>query len=253
MDAIKSVAEYPDRSVYEIIIVNDGSTDEDTLKLLASLDKTSCRIFHQENFGPAAARNTGIRKAKADYILFLDSDNKIRPQFIDKSIETLARHPDVGIVYGNARFFGASAVPRFTNGPFDLKKILAGNYIDMCSVMRKKIWEELGGLDENPNLIGHEDWEFWIRAGVAGVGFYHIDEVLFDYRLVSNSLVRSATKPEKYQRMLDYVYQKHLSVLIHGYKGLYNQYTFYQNDMRRPFRTFVKSFCHKYLSKRRTA
>lgn len=247
MDAIRSVEQCPDKSLCEIVIVNDGSTDDETLKVLNSLEANNYKIIHQENKGPAAARNKGVQCSASDFILFLDSDNKIRNEYISRAIHIFHNHPGVDIVYGNPSFFGEGSIPRFNSGPFDLKRIMVGNYIDMCAIIRRSLWEELGGLDEHPDVIGHEDWEFWIRAGLSDAKFYYIDEILFDYRLVSDSLVKSAIRPDRYQKMVSYVYSKHLTGLLTCYRSLYNQYSFYQNDMMHPVRSFFKFFYRKYF------
>ena len=124
---------------YEIVIVNDGSTHPDMLKLLGELDTTDCLIIHQSNKGPGSARNTGIRHATGKYLLLLDSDNKVRRNFIDLGIWTL-EHYQTDILYGQPAFFGESEEPRFKAQPFNLQTLLKGNYIDTCSIMRRKVW-----------------------------------------------------------------------------------------------------------------
>src|SRR5437899_68511 len=81
MDAVHSVEECA-RTLYEIIIVNDGSTDPPTVQLLKDLEEKGYNIINQNNQGLAAARNNGIAAATANYILPLDADNKIRPEYI---------------------------------------------------------------------------------------------------------------------------------------------------------------------------
>jgi len=116
-------------------------------------------------------------------------------------------------VYGNAAFFGEPGQARFSEAPdFSLEKILLGNYIDACCVIRKSAWEAVGGMDEDRELIGHEDWELWIRMGTAGWEFYRLNQTLFDYRLRADSVITQATKPEKMERMLCYVYAKHIDL-----------------------------------------
>lgn len=219
-DALASIEAYPNKAIYEVIIINDGSTDEQTLTLLDKLQSDGYTVIHQENQGPAAARNTGVRGSKAEYILFLDSDNKIRNSLIDKGIEVLSKMKSVGVVYGNAYFFGDTTQNQFSSQVFDMGKILETNYIDMCSIVRRKVWEQLGGLDEERCLIGHEDWDFWVRAKVAGWDFYFIDEVLFEYRVVANSLVKQASIPENYIKMLYYFRSKHFKLYIKYFKSI---------------------------------
>jgi glycosyltransferase involved in cell wall biosynthesis len=186
-EAIESVLKSNERS-YEVIIVDDGSTDVSTLDMLIRLELEGYSILRQKNSGPAAARNAGARIARGEFLFFLDSDNKLRAGYIKKGAEIMTARPEVGVVHANANFFGSSVKPRFKPQEFDMDSILLRNYIDMCALVRKTTWEEVAGFDENPDLIGCEDWEFWIRVGQRGWKFEYIDEVLFDYRIRENSL-----------------------------------------------------------------
>ncbi|MEJ8756642.1 glycosyltransferase family A protein [Pontibacter sp. H259] len=255
-DAIESIKLCSNKNKYEVVIVNDGSTDLETLELLDKLAAEGYTVLHQENQGPAAARNTGVKYAKSKYIFFLDSDNKVRPDYIEKGIKILEDNPDTGIVYGNPSFFGDSLEARFCPYEFNLDKLLLENYIDMCSLIRKRVWEEVGGLDENHIIIGHEDWDFWIRAATAGWKFYYINETLYDYRIRNNSLVMGAVQNESHQQMLSYFYGKHYRLLIEVNRQLQRecdfmkgQIAFYEHDKAKPFRSFLKYSYNKFIKK----
>jgi len=211
LEAIASV-ESCQAKVYEILIINDGSTDPLTQKVLQALSDRGYPVLHQENQGFAIARNHGISLAKGRYILPLDSDNKIRPNYITKAIEILDTQPEVGVVYGNFEFFGGvtgiKKVPEF-----DINLILRGNYIDACAVFRKTVWEEAGGYDDKiPEQLGYEDWDFWLSVAEKGWHFYHIDQALFDYRLRSNSMVSGCNIPEKRWELFRYISTKHIGL-----------------------------------------
>ena len=248
-EALESIKTYPDESVYEVIIVNDGSNNNDTISLLKKLGKEGYLIINQENKGPAAARNAGVKIAKGDYILLLDSDNKVRKDYIYKGIQILNTHPEVSIVHGNSAFFGDTTDPRFYTGKFDMAKLLKGNYIDTCSVIRKTVWEQLNGQDENRLIIAHEDWDFWIRAGAAGYKFYYVDEILFDYRNRSNSLNRQFSDSYIFEPAINYLYCKHSPLIFEHYNNLYQQFYFYQQDQQHPIRSFFKFLYKKYIKK----
>jgi glycosyltransferase involved in cell wall biosynthesis len=222
-DALSSVESYRGTNNYEIIIVNDGSTDLQTIKLLEQLKKDKLKIIEQENKGPAAARNTGVKASTGEYILFLDSDNKIRGSYIDIGIELMNNNQDIGVVYGKPFFFGDTNVARFNSRDFCMSTLLLCNYIDMCSVVRKSMLIKLGGLDESQALIGHEDWELWIRAGAAGWKFRYVDKVLYEYRVRENSLVKQSLREDEHAKMLEYLYIKHLKIFLKNYKDLYNK------------------------------
>lgn len=247
-EAIESVEIHPDKSIYEIVIINDGTTDTYTLKILNELKKEGYTIIHQPNQGPASARNTGIRLAKGKYILLLDSDNRIRPAYIDKGIEIMNANEEVGVVYGNAHFFGDKEGISFKPRAFDMMSMLIQNYIDNCAVIRKLVWDELGGFDEDRVLIGHEDWDFWIRVGASRWKFFYIDEILFDYRLRKDSLINQAAQHEKASIMQAYIFKKYSTLYFDYYRKLYENNIFYLNDQKAPFRSFLKYFKNKFFS-----
>lgn len=246
-EAIASVEQYPQAEDYEIIIVDDGSTDDSTINLLKRLSHRYL-VIHQENKGPAAARNTAVKASKADYLLFLDSDNKIRPNYIKLGIELLNTQKELSILYGNPFFFGDVGKRLFVPKDFNLDMLVAGNYIDMCAVVRKTVWEKLNGFDEERILIGHEDWDFWIRAGAEGFKFQHIKETLFDYRVRNNSLMGDF-KDDKLKKTLRYLYLKHLDLFIESFQTYKTEYYFHQKDKKSPFRSFIKYTYYKYLKK----
>ena len=242
-EAIESIYASEGEFSYEIIVVNDGSTDKKTIDLLQHLGAENIKIYHQENKGPASARNSGIRQSDSNYILFLDSDNKIKPQFVPKCLALLNRDATIDIVYGMPEFFGdPSGINEFVAGKFDLDKMWHHNYIDMCSVVRSSLFESIGLLDESPILIGHEDWELWIRAGIANKKFYFINQPVFDYRLSSNSLLSTEAVKNKYEKMFSYVYGKNYSYFL-------RRMELDRHDRAKPFRTFIKHLYHKYFKK----
>jgi glycosyltransferase involved in cell wall biosynthesis len=249
-DALHSIEVYQNTPALQIIIVDDGSKDAETHRYLETLDHSCYKVIYQDNRGPAAARNTGVAVAESEFLLFLDSDNKIRPEYIDRGIEVLTAKPDVGVVYGNAEFFGKMLRPRFKSGPFDISTLLKGNYIDVCSMVRKKAFDDIGGFDESRILFGHEDWELWIRMFTKGWNFQYLNQTLFDYRVRENSLLMQKSEEDNLRGVLRYVYKKHIDLFITHYELLRYQYEFYNNDKNKPFRTFLKYFYHKYFKKK---
>lgn len=198
-EAIQSVERCEDRTLYEIIIINDGSTDALTIKLLRELEAEDYHILHQPNKGVAAARNNGIRAARGRYILPLDGDNRLHPEYIPEGIAVLDAQPQTAVVYGDAEYFG-DRKGRWVSGPFNLQKLLLQNYIDNCAIFRKSLWEELNGFDEDRALMGAEDWDFWVRTAVRGHRFHYIPKVLFDYRVVNTSLSRTNSSQRSAER-----------------------------------------------------
>jgi len=203
-EAIKSVEEYKGQD-YEIIIINDGSTDDFTNKRLKELRDDGYNVIFQDNQGLGKTRNNGIRIAKGKYILPLDADNMIKPEYISRAIDIFNADPGISIVYSDRHVFGDLNILNKV-GEFDLSTIYKGSYIDACAVYRKDVWNEIGGYDENMPTQGLEDWDFWLSAAEKGFRFFYIPEPLFYYRVLENSMCRLITKnPELKNSVFEYI------------------------------------------------
>lgn len=191
-ETIRSV-EAANRADIEIVVVDDGSTDPLTQETVAGLKGDNLTVIRQKNGGLAAARNAGFRAAKADYLLPVDADNRIHPAYIERGIAILDKDPAVGVVYGDAEYFGAKT-GRWTSGPFDLERLLEWNYIDACAVLRRQVWEQNGGYDGTMPRMGLEDWDMWLGAASRGWKFSYVPEILFDYRVLPDSMIARANQ-----------------------------------------------------------
>jgi len=169
----------------EIIIINDGSTDIETVRLLNHYQKPNVSVIHTANQGPSAARNVGIHQAKGQYILPVDADDRIAPTYLEKAVPILESQPEVGIVYAQAELFGAKT-GSFDLPPYQFPDILLGNMIFNSSLYRKADWEKAGGYNENM-VLGWEDYDFWLSILELGKEVFCIPEVLFLIRVVENS------------------------------------------------------------------
>lgn len=215
---------------WEAIIVNDGSPDnlENIALKFVNLDNRF-RYFKKKNGGLASARNHGILNASGKYILPLDSDNKIRQNFLSKAILTLDSNLNFGVFYTNSNFFGA--INRInTVGEFNLYKLLDENYIDACAIIRKSLFEDLGLYDEDMPYQGHEDWEFWIRvASNTNYKFYYCKEILYDYRVSNKSMIRSFSSQMK-QDNVDYIIKKYCRLYKNVYSELICKLDYFENN-----------------------
>lgn len=208
---------------WECIIVNDGSSDATEVIALNWVEKDQrFKYYAKQNEGLGKTRNYGIARSSGLYILPLDSDNQLTKDFIQEAMAVFEKNQDIGVVYGDAEYFGYKK-GEWKVEEYDLKKILAANYIDACAVFRKKLWVEVGGYDENMPHHGNEDWDFWIALGILKVKFHHLNKITFRYFVCENSMIKSFTA-KMYQSNNDYIYSKYGDQCQKYYAEVYKMY-----------------------------
>lgn len=179
---------------WEAIIVNDGSTDTTEQIALRWVEKDPRFIYYaKQNEGLGKTRNFAITKSEGTYILPLDSDNQLIHDFTNDAITVFERNKEIGVVYGDAEFFGLKK-GLWKVEKYDFEKMLTYNYIDACAIYKKTLWEQVGGYDENMPYQGLEDWELWLAFGILNVDFFHLQKITFKYFVAENSMIRSFTK-----------------------------------------------------------
>lgn len=186
----------------EIIIVDDGSTD-DTKQLIDAYYDVRVKYVYQENAGPARARNYGIKKAKGEYIQFLDSDDFLNPEKIARQMEVFSESPECDVVYCDFAFTTAGTNVGIENSPIANKDkygtekvfeaLLDGNFIVIHSPLtRTEVIRSCGAFDES--LSSDEDYDLWLKIAAKGHRFCFVPEVLAFYRKRSNSVSTNLLK-----------------------------------------------------------
>jgi glycosyltransferase involved in cell wall biosynthesis len=193
--------------------------------LLNKLRDSGYKVISQKNKGQSGARNAGVSLAKGKYILPVDADNKIKPEYVSEGIKILDKYPEIGVVYSDAKFFGS--VNRIIKvSEFDLNIHLVKNNLDNCAMYRKSIWEQVEGYDEKMPYMGNEDWELWTCIAEKGWKFHKINKPLYYYRVREDSMLTQAKQniPDYTNIILDYMHKKHSSLFIEHYKILADYY-----------------------------
>jgi glycosyltransferase involved in cell wall biosynthesis len=173
---------------FETIIVDDGSTEEATLKKLASLEP-GIHVVLQRNRRLPGARNAGFGKARGEFVLPLDQDDRLAPSFLAETVTALRHAPrEVGFAFAHVRLDGDmdGVMPRHFN-QFDQ---LFLNRLPYCMLIRRSAWQAAGGYDEAMR-DGTEDWEFNIRLMQAGFRGVEIAKPLFIYRVSGDGMLMS--------------------------------------------------------------
>lgn len=243
MEAIDSVI-HNIKGDFEVILINDGSTEHSTLEVLKALNDPRVTIIHQTNKGLASARNIGVQHCKGEILFFLDSDNTILPCYASRAVEIFNSHSEISVVYGNPLFFGeVDSVKRFSTHSYNFDLLLKGNYIDACAFVRKKDFLEVGGFSVHSDLQGWDDWELWIKLSIAGKKFHYLNFDCFGYRVRSNSMIGKSTHEQK-KAMLEYIGSKY-GYIFHS---KYRQYLrIVENIHKNPFRNFFRIMYYKYI------
>ena len=174
----------------EIIVVDDGSTDDSRAVAGAFGDRIRC--IYQQNAGLSAARNTGIRAAQGEYIALLDADDLVEPAYVERLLAALAEAPQAAGAYCGFRFVDQDNRPlnrveqRITAPGALYSALLNGNYwVPESLLARRSCYQAMGEFDST--LRACEDWDVWLRFSrhYALVG---IDDVLVRYRVVTGSM-----------------------------------------------------------------
>jgi glycosyltransferase involved in cell wall biosynthesis len=218
-EAVRSVTD-TGRDDIELVVVDDGSTDERTRKEMDALCAQGVKVIRQKNRGLGAARNAGAAASLGQYLFPLDADDRMRSVWIDRAIGVLESDPRVGIVYGDAQCFG-TRTEQWKTGPFEPNRLLYTNFIHASALYRRSVWEQNGGYDETMPVQGMEDWDFWVGAFERGWRFHYLAEIFFDYRRAERSMLTRAA--EAHDQLQEFVARKHSSLYRQAWLSVLNE------------------------------
>ena len=218
--AISSVMAQTDPD-FELIVVDDGSTD-DTRQVVGAFRDPRLRYHYQANSGlPASARNAGIRLARGKYVAFLDSDDEWYPEKIRKTISILEATPGLGLVCHNEHIVQDGSVIDVNRcGPF-VRDMYRKLLLDGCAlstsatVVRKDLLDRVGGFDERPGFFCVEDYDLWLRLARIGVEMRFVPDILGRYRIhaENSSLGSGPGSIERFHANLRAVLSEHFATL----------------------------------------
>jgi glycosyltransferase involved in cell wall biosynthesis len=183
-EAIESVLAqtYPH---FEVIVVDDGSTDN-TSEVAGRYPEKKVRLIRQDNRGLSRARNRGLSESEGEYVVFLDSDDRLLPGALEVGLEHLHSHPECAFVSGHYRYIAADGsalpppAPPYVGGDHYLK-LLRRNYIGMHAavIYRREVFESVGGF--RGSVDAAEDYDLYLRIARKFPICCH-DEVVAEYR-----------------------------------------------------------------------
>jgi hypothetical protein len=208
VEAIASVEESIVDNV-ELTIVNDGSTDSETLRVIESLSQLNYEVIHTDGVGLSQARNLAAERSQTCAVLPLDADNRLRPALLNEI--TKLENNTVDIIHGPWKKFGLNS-DVVSPPDMTMDNLVWGNSIDACALIRRELLQQLGGWD--PQLPFWEDWDLWLGAVQARARTVKIDEVAIEYLVRPHSLSGNVHEDKKLnEHVVAHITQKHLPLL----------------------------------------
>jgi len=234
---------------FEIIIVDDGSTDPYTKEVLAHLKNSGYKVKYQPNSGPGSARNLAIGIANGRYILTLDADDLIDYTYIEKAVFIMEKNEKIGMVYSYTQLFGDNNF-LWKMKDYDYARLLYENIIPNTAIFRKKVWEDVNHYDVN--LAGYEDWDFWIRVGSKGWLGYCINEPLIYYR--KTGISRSVFALKQHKKIVKKIRDKNHKLYIQHKKRRwisfdFNEIYYKSINVYRQIQPLIPNQLHQWLKK----
>lgn len=242
---------------YEIIIVNDGSTDNSENVVLGFND-SKIRYFKTENKGVSQARNFGIEKAEGTLIAFLDADDYWFPYHLEDLLSLYQKYPEAGLFATNYEFYYSEKrieKPYFLDIPSDFEHGIVRDFFKSSYVYRlawtsavavpKSVAENSGGFDENITLGAGEDTDFWVRTALKYKTAFH-NRISARYRMDGeNRISHSDTLKRKFAKLDKFKEEEKTNFWLKKFLDLYRsefalkfrlagdkeQFLFYKNGL----------------------
>jgi len=180
-ECLQSIVDNKDHGLeYEIIVVDDCSTDDSFSVANGLQEKFTFRLYkNKKNSKPAATRNFAISKSTGTFIICLDSDDKIPTNYISETHKHILKQ-NVDVIYADSQCFGAN-MKRYNWPRFSLERMQHTPFVNCSSLFKRNLWETIGGFKEDM-IYGWEDYEFWLNASKNGFKFCKCDTTELFYR-----------------------------------------------------------------------
>jgi glycosyltransferase involved in cell wall biosynthesis len=166
---------------FEIVVVDDGSTDPETRARLDGYARPRTRVLRRPHEGVAAARNAGIAASTGPYLCTLDADDTFEPTFLEKTVRVLDADPAIAFASTWLRAFGSEQW-EWKPERCDLVSLLLEDTVLTASLVRRAAVEAVGGYDTRMPAQGDDDWDLWLTLVEGGCAGHIVREPLYNYR-----------------------------------------------------------------------
>jgi peptidoglycan/xylan/chitin deacetylase (PgdA/CDA1 family)/glycosyltransferase involved in cell wall biosynthesis/SAM-dependent methyltransferase len=210
IEALESV-ERQTRPPAEIVIVDDQSRDIRTRQIAARLAREGTTVVRGPGRGASAARNLGAALTSSDYLVWLDGDDTLELNYLEEAAARLDASPDIDFVSCALRAFGSATYVWTPAAPTFLNAVATGAVPHASTMMRRRLWETIGGFDEE--LPSFELLDFWTTAIERGFNGVVLEEPMLNYRVRQGSGYRRSIEDGTYRTRLQHLYSKHRAAI----------------------------------------
>jgi glycosyltransferase involved in cell wall biosynthesis len=208
---------------FSVIVVNDGSTDPEAVRVFEAMkskyQERGWRFVSTPNEGLSAARNAGAAKSNAEYLIFIDGDDVVAPNMVERFLTSIRRSGDDCLTSYFHLFKGEGWQPSYAHdghyyytpaGGSPLLGVISNPFGGACFIVRRSAFDRVGGFTTDVSkFVGSEDCEFLLRLALASMALDVLPEFLLYYRTRENSMFRTNNLYENKLRVLR-VYEEHL-------------------------------------------
>ena len=212
---------------WECIVVDDESNDKtaEIVRKIADQDKR-IKYFFQNKAALPVTKNRAISYSSGKYILPVDSDDLISPDYVREAVEILENNANTKIVYCNGVFFG-DRKGKWKLYPYSFEQLLIGNCIHNSAMFRRSDFDKTNGY--NPNLFASEEWDLWLNILKTGGDVFKIEKDHFFYRKHDGSTIDNYSDKKAEMRKLVYENNKELYThLLENPIQLFTELQFYK-------------------------
>jgi len=179
----------------EIIFVDDGSTDDSILQAQKWSAKITCNRFEiltpPRSGRPGLVRNHGLALAKGKYLISIDPDDTLHPDFLATCIDTLEENPEIDLVYTDYQENSSNGSREIKLPDFNQAHLRTQNTLHAAALYRRKLWDAGARYRDNTD---YEDWDYWVQFLMAGAKFLHIPISLYNYEFHDTNFSQQATE-----------------------------------------------------------